>query len=93
MTNNLFDILLNDFEDVVKSSKRACEFCKYYLPCQGTSCEQYIQGLDLFNKKECTHEWQYTCMDLKHGTCDALKNTPCKDCIKNNYRNFQYKHF
>ena len=83
--------LEKDFVELVIKSKEACSYCKNKIECRGEECEKYIESVDCWSDKRCCYDWAWSCKDFHFGTCDILKDTPCNGCIRNNYKNFEWR--
>lgn len=91
MDNKNFEALLKDFKELILNPDDVCKFCRHNQPCNGKSCDDYIEGNGVWDNKNCHYDWQWNCMDFDFGECSKLENTPCNGCIKNNMRGFEWR--
>ena len=80
-----------DFIELVKKTEYICDYCKNHIKCEGKKCPKYIEGKGCRDDKRCYHDWVWSCMDFRFGTCDMLENTPCNGCIQNNNKGFEWR--
>ena len=67
-----------------------CKYCLHHKECEGKKCTDYFDGIGMSDEKGNYYNQKWTCMDFNWGDCPSLENTPCKDCIKNNFKNFKW---
>lgn len=65
----------------------ACDFCKHHKPCMSKACPEFISGIGDAEGKYPNFKW--TCEDFVFGTCPVLENTPCRNCIQQDSKNFE----
>lgn len=76
--------------ELVTKSSNTCDYCKHKIPCRGEECEKYLSGRGCHDEKGRYIDWKWDCMDFEFGECDMLIDTPCKDCIKNDNKGFEW---
>lgn len=89
------DVLLNDFKKVLITNFDflPCDFCENKPVCSKEKCAEYEEGKGVWDDKgNFKSEYKWCCLDFEFGTCLKLKDSPCKDCMKNNFSNWRYKH-
>lgn len=75
---------------LAKESDYTCEYCKYNIPCLGKDCECYEEGKGLYGPNGEYKDWKWICMDIEFGSCDKLSDTPCYNCIYEDYAGFEW---
>ena len=81
-----FNALFDDFRTVILNSDEVCNYCKHFKPCDGKSCNQYIEGVGGWLHNEYHHDLRWNCQDFNYGECPKLENTYCNGCdFKNNW--------
>lgn len=87
--DNQFEILKKAFIEVLKHPEDVdpCNFCKHKIKCRGKNCPKYCSGVGDAEGKYPNFKW--TCEDFNFGTCEIMENSPCKECIFNDYSGFE----
>ena len=81
--------LEEDFLELVMQSEDTCFYCKNYIACKGKECEKYCSGIGDVDGN--FPDWKWTCEDFDFGTCPLLENTPCNECIENDFKGFKWR--
>lgn len=84
------DRLKNEIKIAATTDYHLCEHCLHYIPCKEKECPQYIEGVGGTINGE-YKDWKWDCTQFNFGECPLLENTPCYNCVQNDYKNFEIK--
>ena len=93
---NKLDAALADFSYLVENNliEDACAICKHIFKCDPTTCPHHISGIGCYDERTgiVYEDWKWDCRDFDFGSCDALINTPCHECITGHeYTNWEWR--
>jgi hypothetical protein len=85
------DVAFKTIRELALHSEDTCQYCKYDTPCKGDKCECFIEGVGMTDEQDKYYNIKWTCMDFNYGECPMLENTPCNECVQNDFGHFEWK--
>lgn len=91
-TDLLNQKLLKDLRHILidNTEENPCDYCIHHIHCKSKQCVNYEEGFELENEQGKRYNMKWSCEDFDYGTCDRLKDTPCYNCIQENFQNWEY---